>query len=42
MRYNPDVYYNNYNSHSKGKGGGTFVLFGDFHVGWVEGSKIGI
>ncbi len=42
VRYNTEVYYNNYDSHSKGKGGGTFVLFGDFHVGWVEGSKIGI
>jgi prepilin-type N-terminal cleavage/methylation domain-containing protein len=31
----------NYGSHKKGNKGGTTVVFGDSHVEWVQGSRIG-
>ncbi|HBG26017.1 MAG: hypothetical protein A2Y10_03895 [Planctomycetes bacterium GWF2_41_51] len=32
---------NNYGSHKKGGKGGTNILFGDLHAGWVNGHRVG-
>ena len=38
---NPDNGVYNYGSHNKKGVGGTNVVFGDSHVGWVDGRRVG-